>query len=880
MKNQISIFLIFKFAFLLVHFNADAQISKDSIHSYSFQNAPLTEVLSKFKRDFDVKFAYDAGSIGEFSVSIDIVDANLNTALDAVLTPFSLGYRSVGKVIVIIPLTPKEVPQEETLPIIRLYQVSGVVEDHETGEPLPFANVRLSSGEVNTQCDIRGQFLLKDLISDSLIFTFSYVGYEEKSVSVIEMRRQKKPVVSLQPRRFFLPTAVVESKGLALFEAGEEIGLQTLNPLDISNVNGPGQPDIMRAAQLLPGINATNETSNGLIIRGSGGDQNLLTIDGFTIYHMDHFFGLLSAINPVAVKNMRIHKSPGPAALESRVGGSVEITAKEGSRYAPALRLDMGPLHWGVMLESPLGNKQRASMMVAARRSITDIIQTPAYKSLFGTIYAGGIGNDATDAYKQADYAFNDLIAKATWRPNDRSLFYLSLYSSNDDLIIDYRTSDQSNNFQYQFSDVSSWGNRGLGAGWERKVRDDLGVKLMLGASSFSSELFAVDSLMDLRDNEIIREFRSDQNTLRDFSLENDWEWKRNNGSISFGGQWKNLIIKRLLNDESVDGSDSSRAEMFAFFVQREWRIKLHQLNVGGRFNFFNATGKWYPEWRVNYNYAVSSKWKWKASSSLTYQFVHRTLEQRLFQNLPDIWMISDGENLPVMSAMQWSLGTLYKSNGWTLDSEVYYKKLTNQAVDQAQWAFFTTIDVPYLIGDGYATGIDVMVAKDWKDHHVSISYSLAKTRFEYPDLDQVNMVAPSYDQLHELKMYYEFKYKQWDASAIWVYGSGRPYTLFYGFYESAVPGSSAVQIPIYGEINGHRLTSYHRLDLSMGYTWPQKHIIWEFRTGCYNIYNQRNVRDVQYLSYPTNSGDFAVEKRNVIMLGRVPSIQVTMTLR
>jgi hypothetical protein len=519
-------------------------------------------------------------------------------------------------------------------------------------------------------------------------------------------------------------------------------------------------------------------------------------------------------------------------------------------------------------------------MMIAARRSITDIIQTPAYKSLFGTIYAGGIGNDATDAYKQADYAFNDVIAKTTWRPNDRSLFYISLYSSNDDLAINYQTKDQSNNFQYQFSDISSWGNRGVGAGLERMINSEVNTQVTIGASRFSSELFAVDTLLDFRDGEITRIFRSDQNVLTDLSIQNDWHWKQHNGEYTFGAQWKNLRITRILNDLGNEGSEDERASLFSIFAQREWRIKAHQLNVGGRFNYFEPTGKWYPEWRLNYSYAVSNTWKVKGASSLTYQFVHRTLEQRLFQNLPDIWMISDGNELPVMKAIQGSLGALYHNKGWTMDMEIYYKELIDQAIDRTQWSSFADIAAPYLVGRGFAKGLDLLVAKEWNAHHVSVSYTLSKARITYPDLDQEEAVPPAYDQLHEVKVYYELKLNNWEASAIWVYGSGRPYTQFYGFYEAVVPGSGLTQLPVYSQINEQRLDPYHRLDLSIGYIWSRRQVGWEFRAGCYNIYNQQNIRDVQYLSFPSSEGNYVVEKRNVLMLGRIPSIQITMTIR
>jgi outer membrane receptor protein involved in Fe transport len=142
--------------------------------------------------------------------------------------------------------------------------------------------------------------------------------------------------------------------------------------------------------------------------------------------------------------------------------------------------------------------------------------------------------------------------------------------------------------------------------------------------------------------------------------------------------------------------------------------------------------------------------------------------------------------------------------------------------------------------------------------------------------LDQEENVSPRYDQLHEVKCYYEFSWKSFDASLIWVYGSGRPFTPFYGYYSVVNVGGNSTAIPIYGAINGTRLPAYHRLDLSAGYTLALEKITWSLRGGVYNLYDRTNIRDVQYLSFPSDDGGTTIEKRNITMIGRVPSIQLT----
>ncbi len=66
----------------------------------------------------------------------------------------------------------------------------------------------------------------------------------------------------------------------------------------------------------MPGISATNEASAGLYIRGGTPDQNLVLFDGFTIYDVDHFFGIFSAFNANAIEDITMYKG----GFESKYG--------------------------------------------------------------------------------------------------------------------------------------------------------------------------------------------------------------------------------------------------------------------------------------------------------------------------------------------------------------------------------------------------------------------------------------------------------------------------------------------------------------------------------------------------------------------------------
>ena len=73
-----------------------------------------------------------------------------------------------------------------------------------------------------------------------------------------------------------------------------------------------GEVDVLKAIQLLPGVQSSEGTS-GFYVRGGGPDQNLILLDGVPVYNAAHLGGLFSIFNPDAIKNIRLTKGGFPA---------------------------------------------------------------------------------------------------------------------------------------------------------------------------------------------------------------------------------------------------------------------------------------------------------------------------------------------------------------------------------------------------------------------------------------------------------------------------------------------------------------------------------------------------------------------------------------
>ena len=233
----------------------------------------------------------------------------------------------------------------------------------------------------------------------------------------------------------------------------------------------------------------------------------------------------------------------------------------------------------------------------------------------------------------------------------------------------------------------------------------------------------------------------------------------------------------------------------------------------------------------------------------------------------------------------QLTAGIAYSKEKWTFDLELFYKKNQGNTIYSGVFggteAFVVSDSISsdeLLKGSGYAQGADFLIQYDAGYHHAWASYSLLEAIGRYTSLDET-FIPESFEQRHEFKLYYQLESKRWDFSYLFVYGSGRPYTPYLGSYAFNLPDGSTRMLPLYGNLNSARLPAYHRMDLSLSYQFFFRNTRAKIQVSCYNIYNRKNIRDIQYLAESTGSGqnDFVIRERKILMLGILPSINLSL---
>ena len=303
-------------------------------------------------------------------------------------------------------------------------RLNGVVRDSATGETILYADVTAVEPRSTVTTNYDGRFTLLRMPDDSFTVRIEALGY-----APLEQRLSAggRAMEFLLARRAVTLEAIQVTAAARDVELTEHAAQVALSPAQVAALPSVGQPDVFRALQLLPGISSSGDGSSGLYVRGGTPDQNLVLFDGMTVYHIDHFFGLFSAFNNDAIKDVRVFTAAFPARYGGRVSSVLDLTGKVGDEQRFRLQGGASLLSADAVAEVPLG---KGSWLLSARRSYTDLLRTPLYQKLFDfrtgttdegtTIGQGGGGRPgfrANAVQVQPNFYFCDVQNKVSYRP-------------------------------------------------------------------------------------------------------------------------------------------------------------------------------------------------------------------------------------------------------------------------------------------------------------------------------------------------------------------------------------------------------------------------------------------------------------------------------
>ncbi|MCB0430983.1 MAG: TonB-dependent receptor [Flavobacteriales bacterium] len=711
-----------------------------------------------------------------------------------------------------------------TIPVrAQTHSVSGYVTDKESGEALIGAAVYIRGTSVGAATNVYGYYALA-LPDSTCELVCTYIGYQPITTGRLQPDRDSTLSFALAPATMSLNTVVIEAKRKEPEEQHAQSSLSATKVVvkDLDKIPAiGGEVDVIKVAQLMPGVTKGIDGSAAMFVRGGDGDQNLILLDGATVYNASHLFGFFSVFNPDALHDISLVKAGFPAEYGGRLSSVLDIRMKEGNSEHFHADGGVGLLSSRLTLQGPI-KKGKASFLFAGRRTYID--------QVLKTIQKGD----------PLPYYFYDVNAKMNWKLTDKDRIFLSTFSGNDVLRFKADVEDDLFNFRFLLGNVTAT------ARWNHVYGKRLFSNVSLIHSQFHYDVSGVFS-----DNHILI-----KSTITDYQAKADFEYFHRPWShIKFGSTYYNHRFRP--NVISTTGDISSTYESRqgnlistyegAMYVQHERKLGTRaSVNYGLRYSATQTQHSVYDGLEPRFALSVKVGDNHVVTTSYTHmkQYMHLVSSSSIA--LPtDLWYpVTD--RVPPQSADQVALGTekKWKDGMFVFGLETYYKEMQSliEYREGAQVILNDNYEDELIRGRGVAYGTELMLRKNKGRFSGWISYSLSWTRRYFDELNDGEPFFAKYDRRHNLAVVGNYQFSERiGLSAVWVYASGAWFTPLTGQF--LMPNASLSNIdllPIYSGKNASRFPDSHRMDMNLVIrNKPGKKFESAWFIGGYNLYNR-----------------------------------------
>ena len=687
----------------------------------------------------------------------------------------------------------------------------GFVTDSTNGEILAYAAVFIQDTKQGSATDIRGLYSIPSVPVGMHTVTYSYMGYENK-IAEIKIKPGKITELNIRLAPGSINYNPIVKIGQYEKKANEtDAGLFTLSGKEIQIVPKGIEADVMRSLQMIPGVKTSNDISSRYYVRGGGSDQNLVLIDGVTIYNPFHALGIFSIIDPEIINNVQFYKGTFPVEFGGRLSSVMNIKTNDGNKYNFAGSANASFLTGKVMLEGPIPD---GSFIVSGR------------KSYFGQVMKDFLNNQT------APFDFYDLSMKLNYANDEmlkNSKFTVRTLISNDNIkygdpkLADY--SFQNNIFGVDYYQV-----------WEKPLYSYISMSV----SNYKADVFPNLSLAKQRNNDV-----------KEFSWNNNFTFLFDSrDELGLGLQVKTFTTDFNYENRMGNFIDyNSFGANFDFYVKYKFmRFDNFGCEVGVRISPVSITAN--PSQlllpNVNLTYRLLPQLALKGGFGVYKQEIIAYSDDNDVVSIFEPYLVIP-DYLSPSKAIHYMVGfDLDLSSRLTMTVESYYKSLLH-IVDINRNKVFAT-DPDLISTNGKSYGIEYVTKYNDENIFLSLGYTLA---YAFKGIDAVTYY-PKYDSRHQVDLLLGWSFGAgWKASAVWTLSTGRPFTQSTGFYDKSyimdywsqyLTFSPTKPYPLLGDLNAERLPVYHRLDFSISKELTLFFMKMTLEANIINVYNRKNI--------------------------------------
>ncbi len=618
-----------------------------------------------------------------------------------------------------------------------------------------------------------------------------------------------------------------------LFKRELAVGALGVTRAEIKAVPPVAEPDLVRSLQAFAGVTSVNDYSGELFVRGGGGDQVAVLIDGAPVFAPYHMFGLFGAFNADAVESTEFYRGSLPARYGGALSGVVSAHQRTGGTEGARVQ----------------GGLSLLGLRVAADGALAE-----------GSLHwlAAGRVASADVARINVPYSFSDVNFALAMHPAEDHRLRLSVFASRDEFawdLVSQRLDDAS------FG--SNWTNLASSATWSW-VRD---ARASGEVTAYYSRYKGSRSTGGTPGSPVT------DNLVSALGLRTEWTFRaeRKGARVGVAVQGGPADLETSGVGGYVDGEISRSYLHASAFAEIEGWLGPLRFAPGLRAGTERESMRSFVEPRFSVRLETAG-FALSGSVDRTYQFLSVFRDAYAMEPGAPMWFVHGADQpLSVADGASVSLD-LWRGASWTASVAGW----TRRFADAPHWRPSKSRDAVGLeFHDGAARGLEVMVQRHSGRVRGWISYQWARSAFTDAEGSEYR---PQWDRRHELDgVAVALAPGGVELSLRATVGTGTPFWYPAGKYGAlridlvnSEKDGGGVQLwtddlyTIWSDVQA-RLPTYARLDLAArrGFRWGS----WELTPylSVVNLANRRNVLGYRFAGlteFPDEGdGDFFFER-------------------
>ncbi|MCB0568643.1 MAG: TonB-dependent receptor [Phaeodactylibacter sp.] len=727
--------------------------------------------------------------------------------------------------------------------------IRGNIYDKDTGEPIIYGTVVLKGTNYGTNTDYDGFFSFGNIPSGSYQLVATYIGYDSVAVNIAA-----KDGAIIYKSLYMAPSAVnLETVNVSSrreqARGDVQVSKVTVTPKQIRSLPSTGgESDIAQYLPVLPGIIVSGDQGGQLYIRGGSPVQNKILLDGMTIYNPFHSIGFFSVFETEAIRSVDVLTGGFSAEYGGRISAIVDIKTREGNKKRLGGLVSASPFQVKGLIEGPVKKLSdegggSVSFLLTGKHSYLDQTSKQLYSyAVDPDFFSFASADTSLGDIKKSDiglpYTYTDLYGK------------LSFVGANGSKL---------NLFGFNFTDAFNfiglakldWTTTGAGANFTLiPTNSNVILDGTIAVSNYEIGLQESDG-------------RPRRSGISSYNANLGFTYFGNKNQVNYGFEFTGF-----------NTDFSFRNFVGVSFEQRDFTTEL-----AGYFKYKQQLGNLVIEPAVRLHYYASQTevsleprfgLKYNITDYLRFKFATGLYSQNLISTVNDLDVVNffvgflagpeetiykPATRTPVNHRLQKSIHAIAGleadlTDNITLNLEPYLKEFTQ--LININRNKLSELDPDFVTETGRAYGIDLSVRYEASSLYLWATYSLG-----YVNRDDGYQEYPTiFDRRHNINLLasYNFgKKKNWEAGLRWNMGSGFPFTQTQGFYEQnnyddlvftdILTGNFQLGTILADNINGGRLSYYHRLDASLKRTFEfSRNSNLEATLSVTNVYNRENI--------------------------------------